>query len=265
MPARMPQRRRPKVPPQVERIIAEAIARSGPGAKALAIHREVCALCDAAGLPRPSRATVHQRFVDARARMPLTDMAPSLAVDHVALEIPVRSKRLLQFPVLSAIIDLPSGQILLHELSLQAPTAKRTAALIGRLLCNAERDGNLVPLRVNVPAGDDWKALLAVLATHRVDTTRAPNRSLRPGATLMRVFGDRLGRFKLRPGLTTSPESARPRIAGGASSPLTIDEARAVVSEAIEANNAGRSPAGTHGFIEAGGAIALARSLDAMA
>jgi len=237
--ARVPQRRRPKVPPEVDRHIAAVIAEHGPRAKALAIHREVAGRCAAEGLPPPSRATVNQRFLDARGEMPLDDIAPSVAIDHVALEMPVRMRDTAGFVVLSAMVDLPSGQVLGHELSQEAPTAAAAARLIEAQL-RLQGGGEPVPLRLNAPNGRDWDALLAVLATGGVETVRSPDRSLHAGSTLLRIFGDRLDRFRLRPRLTSRPSSARPKLRGDMNAPLTIEEARTVVESAIAASNAGR-------------------------
>lgn len=242
LPLRAPRRRRPRLSVEVERLIAQLIEEAGPNGKALAIHREVCRRCDAQGLQHPDKVTVHQRFMEARGRMPLTDLKPSLAIDHVALQIPVLNGRRVQFAVLSAVIDLPSGRVLSHDLSLRPPTARAVAAMIDRIVEQSLGE-DVVPFLVNTPAGAGWSALWSALKTNGVIAQRTANRSLAPGFVLARLFGDRIDRFRLRPRLTERPASGQPPVSGPMSAPLVLDEARAVVRDAIATANAAREPA----------------------
>lgn len=242
IPIRAPRRRRPRLSVEVERLIAELIEEAGPNGKALAIHREVCRRCDAGGLEHPDKVTVHQRFVEARGRMPLTDLKPGLAIDHVALQIPVLNGRRVQFAVLSAVIDLPSGRVLSHNLSLRPPTARVVAAMIDSIVEQGTGE-DVVPLLINTPAGTGWSALWTALKTNGVTARRTANRTLAPGFMLARLFGSRIDRFRLRPRLTERPASKQPPISGQMSAPLGLDEARAAVRDAIAAANAAREPA----------------------
>lgn len=238
-PARTPKRRSPAISQETERVIAEAIAALGPDASSLAVHRKVAERCKAEGLPPPDRSTVYYRFVAARATMQRNE-PPSIAVDHSALALPVTGADGDQLPVLSAVVQRPSGRILAHRLSLEPPTAATTAKLLAEALGRMPAGDRRVPLQLGAPKGADWDGLTGTLMGAAVSVDTGPTRSLRAGHFLTRTFGEALGRLRLRPRIATRPRDVPIRRMGRGSVPLSLDEARTVVDGIVDDLNAAR-------------------------
>lgn len=242
-PARTPKRRAPALSPDLERVIEDVIASLGPAASSTRVHREVADRCHRAGMRVPDQSTVYFRFVEARAKMVDEDAAPSFALDHAAIELPVRTQHGDQLPVLSVIMALPGGRIVAHALSLEPPSARSAAALLARALAEPASEGVTLPLQIGAPKGRDWDQLLQILEQGGVELAQAPTRSLRPGHFLTRTFGTRLGRLKLRPRIATRPASTPIKAMGRGSVSLSFQEASQVLDGIVAVLNSGRPTA----------------------
>lgn len=261
-PPRLPHRHKQTIPAAVEALIADAIEGLGPQANALAVHRVVARRCTEEALKVPSKVTVHQRFVEARARSGGGQGEAMLATDHVALQLQTVGARGTQYPVLSVLLETASGHILAHTLSTDPPTAASTAGLLAKFLDGAGGKGaEAVPLDIATPKARDWDAMLRTLKRGGVVVQKTRTRALRPGRHLTRILGDRLGRLFLRPGLTTRPADGHMRKLGGDSSALTIEEARAVVADIVARHNRGHPLGGAPSFAEDASRRALADAL----
>lgn len=237
-PPRLPHRHKQTITAAVEALIADAIEELGPQANALAVHRAVARRCAEEGLKVPGKVTVNQRFVEARARSRGGQGEPMLATDHVALQLQTVGARGVQFPVLSVLLEIASGHILAHALSLDPPTAASTARLLAGSLEGVGADSaRVVPLDIATPKASDWDGLLRIRKGREVVVLRTRTRALRAGRHLSRLLGDRLGRLLLRPVLTTRPADGHMRQLGVNSAALTIDEARTVVADIVARHN----------------------------
>ncbi len=263
-PARTPRRRAPALSSELERLMEDAFAELGPDASTAQAHREIVARCRQAGMRAPDKSTVYFRFVDARAKMAAADAPPGFAIDHTAIELPVRTPHGDQLPVLSAVIALPAGRIVAHALALDPPSARSAAGLLARALDQAMSAGDAVPLHLGVPKGSDWDQLLRALDDGGVETVQGPTRSLRPGHFLTRMLGTRLGRLKLRPRIAMRPTEAPIKPMGRGSQPLDLREARDVIDEIVAWINADR-PKADKAWVGESRRQALTQSLGAIA
>lgn len=268
-PARIPRRHHPAIDAEVETIIAEVAGELGPDASALEVHRTVVEHCERAGLRAPTKVSVHYRFVEARAKMARPAPDPAIAIDHIALQLPTEGPGGVQFPVLSVAIELSTGHFVAHDLSLIAPNSAATARILAEAAIRCRTGASdIVPLDLASPKEAGWDALQKTLKSNGVNVAKTRTRALRPGRHLLRLLGDRLGRFPLRPGLTTRPETARLRKMGGGSAPLSLPDARAVVEELVSAHNAKRPMNTPRSFVrasETGTLVDALRSSDSYA
>lgn len=236
------ERRSPAISADAEACVTAVISDMGPTATTLAVYEEVIFRCRRDGLKAPSQGAVYARTIRARNAVPIDRDRRSIAVDHVALDLAVENEGNPSLPVLSVLIEFPSGRIVRHAVSYEAPSPQGVAKLLASFLnAPSEFRRETVPLEIGIPKGREWSLLFRILDSQTEFENHDIRRSLRSGRDLMRLFGQHFERIRMRPRATTNPAEANIRKLGGGSVPLSAGEANQVVQGIINRHNESRT------------------------
>lgn len=255
-----PSRKPPKISASVEAIMARAIARLGNDVSSLRLTREIAQECHASGLEAPCQVTVYKRQMKTRALTGDTAQ-PQFLIDHCALSMALIAKDGTRgVPVVSALLFRPTGRIVAYRIGSNAPTAEETARLtINGLDALGNRHEERVPLDIGFADTDGWDKLRSALSGALLEPI-APRRTFKPGKTLGKAIGDRLGKLRLRPSSTMRPREVPSNTKLWAGIEVTLEQAATIIAEAVDLHNRDRAPV-TSTFVSRDQAVALRKTL----
>jgi len=165
-----------------------------------------------------------------------------IAIDHCALAMAVEAPDGPQIPVVSVAIARPSGRILACFLSLSPPTAATSAKMLTELVGAQTKlpanDTEVLPVQFGTAKSAAWNELRTAASTHL--QVAEEGRLLKPGSILRRICGVALGNIRYAPGRTTAPRKGFFQGVISADQPLSLQQAKAAVDDAVAIHNKGR-------------------------
>ncbi|WP_156441710.1 hypothetical protein [Sphingomonas sp. CCH19-C6] len=217
--------RKPKLSKAVVDLLEATIARMGASTPATSIEREFRWACADRDLDPPSSAAIHYRIMKARAKTSEEVHENGLALFQCRFQVPVDTPAGIQSPWITAAIKLPTKEIICPQIGIGMPSDFKTC------LDALSAEGNDLSVQsVFIPTRKlralSKKTSLALLAAKKA----------RSGPVLI---GSRIGGINVfhRPYPNADDKLAR-RLWGRLNSPLSPEEAQAVILHAIATHNA---------------------------
>ena len=185
------------IPLTQERIISEALANAGPGARLCDVFAEAANLSEERGADPPSMRSVRTRFGKSGAQLSLGTrlrVNSDRLYDLCGLDLNLVDPDGRQAGACILIeIAIGSGQVLNHQLFTGVPIHSELAPLIAS--SDISEKGGLDTDPTSTTRG---LSLALVAQKHRGRADPSPEIKLSPGAAAKAAFGDRIGRIRLR-------------------------------------------------------------------
>jgi hypothetical protein len=230
-------RKRSMISSETEAVIQEVISELGAATGPARISREATRRCEERGISVPSLNATRTRLATARRAAPVTTTLPPLALDHCGLRMNLRlDDGVTATAVISVLIHTPSGQLLGHYLTGNAPTAASAAhALLDALSSRPPRSKgqrSAPALLVEIDEDSAWGPITEALVASGIQPLTRDMSERSPGQIMLRTLGMRLGKIALAPRKTFHC-GALPK-----APVVPIKDAEAILRELIQQHNA---------------------------
>lgn len=185
------------IPPTQERLIAEALANVGPGARLCDVFAEAVDLCQKQAVARPSMRSVRTRFGKSGAQ-PFLGSRLRVNSDRIfdlcGLDLSLVGLDGGQSGACILIeIEIRSGMVVNHHLFKGVPVHSELAEILA--LSDPSEKAHLETVSTTSTIGP----IIALGAQkHRGEAEHSAEIKLKPGAAAKAAFGDRIGRIKLK-------------------------------------------------------------------
>ncbi|ONF96271.1 hypothetical protein [Sphingomonas jeddahensis] len=168
------------------------------------------------------------------ARLPDTSFAAgaTFAIDHVALDLPVKDGDRVTMPVASLVLRMDDASVVGVDLDLDSPSAMaaRTAVAIARSTMVADITPEAM-LAAEVFPGDEWQRLADDLRDMPLKLRLFDRERLGRKGPAMTMLAERIAGIRIKPRLAGRARDQRPATLPAGATPLSLNEAKALVLE----------------------------------